>query len=70
MHRILMCLSTMCDTVMTVNISNGRFLSITAEYMVSCLGHGASKLFSRVDRTISKKYVLAAQIFIDSSLEV
>jgi len=65
-----MCLSTMCDTVITVNISNGRFLSITAEYMVHCLGHGASKLFSRMDHTINKKYVLAAQIFVDNSLEV
>jgi len=35
----------MCDIGMIVNISNGRFLSITAEYMVHCIGHGASKSF-------------------------
>ena len=62
-----MCLSNMCDTVMTLNISDCRFLSITAEYMANLIGHGASKLFSRVDHTTSKKYVLAERIFIDNS---
>jgi len=65
-----MCLSTMCDTVITVNISNGRFLSVANEYMVHCLGDEAYKLFSRMDHTINKKCVLAAQIFVDNSLEV
>ena len=36
-----MCLSNTCDTGMTLNISNDRFLRITAEYMVHSIGRGA-----------------------------